>query len=745
MNTKFLKALVAILLLITTNARSEVVKDLVINGNKRVSDETIVVYGGIQINQDYSEEGINKILKNLYSTDFFEDINVSLKNNILTINLKEFPVINQLVITGEDSKRVISEIKKILKLKEKQSFVKSYLSNDIEIIKKIYSQEGYNSSTVETKIKTVSENKIDLLIEVNKGNQTKISSINFIGDKKIRDRRLRDIIASEEDKFWKFLSKTTKFSEKLINLDTRLLTNYYKSSGFYDVEISSNLAEINKEGNIDLVYSINSGDRYTFKKFSINSDPVFDNKMFLEMNESYKDYVGDYYSPFAIKELLDDLDELIAKNNLQFVEHNVEETIDGNTVEVKFNIFESDKVLVERINVTGNTSTNEDVIRGEFLLDEGDPFSKVKLDKTTANIKSRNLFNDVKINITEGSSKDLKIINMDVEEKPTGEISAGAGVGTNGGSFAINVSENNWLGQGNNINFEIEVDQESLGGRINYTNPNYNFTGNSINYFLSSATNDKPDQGYKNTLYQTGINTSFEQYKDFYANLGLSATYDDLRTVGTASDNLKKQSGSFNEIAGVYGFTYDKRNRSFMPTSGSITSFSQSLPFYADKKFISNTFTNSNYKAFSENVVGAAKIYMTAINGLGDSDVRLNKRKFLPTSRLRGFQRNKVGPKDGNEHIGGNYAAALNFEANLPNLLPENTKTEVGLFLDFANIWSVDYDSAIDDSNKIRSATGIAASWTSPLGPMTFTLSQELFKATTDKTEAFSFNLGTTF
>ena len=166
---------------------------------------------------------------------------------------------------------------------------------------------------------------------------------------------------------------------------------------------------------------------------------------------------------------------MIAKNNLQFVEHNVEELIDNDTIEVKFNIFESDKISVERINITGNISTNEDVIRGEFLLDEGDPFSKIKLDKTVANIKSRNIFSDVKAKVADGSSIDLKILDIEVEEKPTGEISAGAGVGTNGGTFAIKISENNWLGKGNNLNFEVEVDEESLGGTLNYTIPNYNF------------------------------------------------------------------------------------------------------------------------------------------------------------------------------------------------------------------------------------------------------------------------------
>ena len=355
-----------------------------------------------------------------------------------------------------------------------------------------------------------------MLFDINKGNQTVISSIEFIGDKKISDRRLRDVIASEEDKFWKFLSKNTKFSEQLINLDIRLLKNYYRSSGFYDVKIESNLAELNKEGNVDLVYTINAGKRFIFKKFSINTDSVFDNKLFLPLNNSFKDYLGEYYSPFIIKNLLDNLDELIAKNNLQFVEHNVEELIDNDTIEVKFNIFESDKISVERINITGNISTNEDVIRGEFLLDEGDPFSKVKLDKTVANIKSRNIFSDVTAKVADGSSIDLKILDIEVEEKPTGEISAGAGVGTNGGTFAIKISENNWLGKGNNLNFEVEVDEESLGGTLNYTIPNYNFSGNSLNYFISSISNDKPDQGYENTIYKTGINTTFEQYKGFF-------------------------------------------------------------------------------------------------------------------------------------------------------------------------------------------------------------------------------------
>ena len=288
--------------------------------------------------------------------------------------------------------------------------------------------------------------------------------------------------------------------------------------------------------------------------------------------------------------------------------------------------------------------------------------------------------------------------------------------------------------------------RKSLGGTLNYTDPNYNFLGNSINYFISSETNDKPDQGYENSIYSTGINTGFEQYKDVFFNLGLSGSFDDLRTQDTASASLKKQSGEFAEIAGSYGFKVDKRNRAFMPTSGSVATFNQVLPIYADKSFIENTFALSNYKSFSEEkIIGASKFYLSAVNGLGDDDVRLSKRKKLSSRRLRGFEQGKVGPLDGNDHIGGNYSVAANFEASFPKLLPDSSGADLGLFLDFGNVWGVDYDSTINDSNEIRASTGIALNWQSPLGPMSFVLANDLKKADTDKTESFNFNLGTTF
>jgi len=725
---------------------AEVINEIKITGNKRISEETIKIYGNIETKKNYTERDVDVILKNLNSTNFFENIEIKVKNNILYVEVVEHPIINQLIIVGEKSNNYVERIKKTMKVKSKSPYIKSLLAKDINNIKNLYSSVGYNSTKVVSKLKKIDNNTYDLLIEIERGIKTKIESIKFVGNQKIKSKRLREIIASEEDKFWKILSRNTNLSENLIQLDTRLLSNYYKSLGFYDVKINSNLAEISNQNTANLIYSIEEGNRYIIKKITTNLDETFDKKIFFPIDKVYKKYIGEYYSPFKVKKILDEIDSVIENNRLQFVEHNVEEIIEGDSINIKFNIFEGNKILVERINIIGNSITNEDVIRGELKVDEGDPFTKVNFERSISDIRSRNIFKKVEYNVSSGSKNDLRIIDIVVEEKATGEISAGAGIGTNGGNFAFNIKENNWLGEGKAVSFDVEIDQESLSGTLSYNDPNYNYLGNSIFYSVSSTDNDKPDQGYENTIFSARAGTAFEQYKDVDAKLGLSVSYDDLRTLDTASDALKKQSGSFNELAGDYGFTYDKRNRSFNPTNGSIVTLGQTLPIIADKSYISNVLAVSSYKSLNnENIIGASKLFISTIDGLGSDDVRLSKRKGLSSLRLRGFEKNKVGPKDGTDHIGGNYAAALNLEARLPNLLPEDTNTDISIFLDFGNVWGVDYDDSIDESNKIRSSTGLSAGWMSPIGPMTFTFSQNLSKASTDETESFNFNLGTTF
>ena len=289
---------------ILSSLNSAIINKIEIIGNDRVSDQTIIVYGDIKVNEDINEQKLNQILNDLYSTDFFEDVKVQIKDNVLIINLKEYSVINKLIFFGEPSNRIKSEIKKNIKSKEKGSFIKSYISQDIETIKNLYSSIGYNFSKIEAKVNKIDDRNIDLIIDITRGEKTKISSINFIGDKKIRDRRLRDVIASEEDRFYKFISRNTNFSQNLIDLDIRLLKNYYKSLGYYNVRVRSNSAEINDSGNIDLIYSIDAGERYIVNKISTEVDPIFDKELFNPLKKSYKRLIGNFYSPFEVKKIV---------------------------------------------------------------------------------------------------------------------------------------------------------------------------------------------------------------------------------------------------------------------------------------------------------------------------------------------------------------------------------------------------------------------------------------------------------
>ena len=524
---------------------AEVVQRIEVKGNDRFSKETVVVYGEITLKKDYSALDLNKVLKNLYETNFFEDIKISLNNGTLNITVKEYKIINAIIIEGEKSTQVKELVLSKLELKPKESFIESQLSEDIDSIKKMYASMGYNFTDIDAKIKNFSNNRVNLIYFLKKGKKTNIAKINFLGDKKVKDKRLRDVIVSEESKFWKFLSKNTHLNSSNVELDTRLLTNYYKTLGYYDVQVLSSNAEVSENNFTILTYTINAGTRYKVTKISTNVNNVLDSKLFLPLEKSYTKMVGKYYSPFRVKKLLDELDALIASNDLQFIEHSVNEILENDSIEIKINIYEGKKQLVEKVVIKGNAVTDESVIRSELMLDEGDPFNKLKLDQSIAKLKSRRLFKNVVPKVIEGTRKDQKIIEISVEETPTGEISAGAGIGTNGGSLSFVVTENNWLGRGVNVSTSVDVSQETFRGSLNVTDPNYKYSGNSLNYFASSSSNDKQDSGFKNNIIQTGVGTKFEQYNDVYLSPSISFSYDDLKVKSTASKSLKKQEGTF--------------------------------------------------------------------------------------------------------------------------------------------------------------------------------------------------------
>ena len=732
-------------ILCSQNAYSEVVNKIQITGNKRISPETIAIFGDVLAGKDYQESDINLLIKKLYDTQFFSNISVDLKNNILSIFVTENPIINQIVFNGENAKKYKEKITELLVNKEKNSYVTGNIKSDINLIKSFYRESGFYFVKIDAEVQELSENKVNIVFSIDKGDKAKIAKIYFLGDKKIRDKKLRDIITSQESQFWKFISRNVYLNKQRIELDKRLLTSYYKNKGFYEVEVTSSNVEYSEAEGFVLTFSINAGKRYKFKKIFANVSDSLDKNAFLSLEREFDNLIGKYYSLRKLNDVLSKIDKLSEQKELQFINHNVLETLDENGVQVQINIFEGDKFIIERINIVGNAVTNDSVIRSELLVDEGDPYSTLLVNKSINRIKGRGLFGSVVQETSSGSSNDLKILNITVEEKATGEIIAGAGIGTDGTSFSVGVKENNWLGRGVSLQSALLLTQEKISGNIAVTNPNYNYSNNSVSASLDvSATDRTAASGFKSSRTGFKIGTGFEQYENIFISPGLSASWEDIEAESSASESIKKMEGNYFNSDFTYGITLDKRNQTFEPTEGYVTRFNQSLPIIQDSSSIMNNINITTYHDFSDDLIGSLKFYAKSINGV-DDNVRLTRRLYLPRKRIRGFESRKVGPKDGIDWIGGNYATAVTAEAKLPNLLPETYRTDISVFMDSANLWGVDYNEGLSDTNRIRSSVGVSANVFTTIGPLSFTLAVPVSKASTDVTETFNFNLGTSF
>ena len=726
---------------------AEIITDIEIKGNKRISKESIIVFSGVVFNKKYKDEDLNIILKNIYETNFFSEIDLTINNSILVVTVVENPIIEDVEIIGIKSENLTDILFDNLKLKNRSSYIESLFLSDLNKIKNIIKNSGYYFAEIKTS-STLNENQnsIRLLYDIKLGNRAKIHEIQFIGDKKIKDRKLENVITSEESKFWKFISQSLYLNYERIELDKRLLTNYYKNNGYYNVNVTNSFVEFDNNNSFKLIFNIDAGEKFKFNDLTLVLSDDYDSKFFLKISESLKELKNKDYSLNKVEKILREVDKIALTRQYQFIDASLDETIvDNKKLNILITLKDNEKYYIEKINILGNNYTIEEVIRNTLIVDEGDPYNEILFNKSINNIKAKNIFSKVETDIIPGSSAGLKIINLDVEEKPTGEISLGAGVGTSGGTVGGGIKENNFLGKGIKLNTDLQLSENSIKGQFVYEKPNFNYSDNSLFTSLRSTSSDNiTDFGYKSSDIGVSIGTAFEQFENLYFRPELDIAYETLETTSTASKNLKKQEADYFDAYFNYSFEYDQRNKKFRADEGYRNIFYQELPILSDNQELINSFETTRYQKFNE-MITKVSFYGKAVNTLDSKDVRISKRLYIPSSKLRGFESGKIGPIENNDYIGGNYISAINFNASLPQLFPSFQNVDFSLFFDAANVWGVDYDKSIDDNSKIRSATGVAMDLSTPVGPLNFSLSQPITKSATDKTESFRFNLGTTF
>ena len=736
-----------ILTIIFTNKPvfSEIIKEIEINGNERVSSETIIMFSKISINDDLKPADVNNIIKDLYQSNFFSDVSVTLKNNKLIIAVDELPIIENINFNGIKSKTLLENLTSDLNLISRSSYNEIILKKDRDKILNSLKNLGYYFSEVEI-IKTDLENKkIDLTYEIKLGDKAKIKKITFIGDKKFKDRKLRNIIISEEYKFWKFISGKKYLNENIIAFDERLLKNFYKNKGYYAVEINSSFAKLYNNDEFELVYNIDAKDKYYFDNLNIKIPDDFDVSNYEELKIFLKDLKGEIYSINTVSEILDKIDLISINEQYESVKATVSENILSNKINLSFNIEETERFMVERINIYGNNVTRENVIRNQLIIDEGDPYNEILAKKSINEIKSLNFFSDVSTQVVDGEDSNSKIINITVEEKPTGEITAGAGFGTSGEVIEFSVKENNYLGKGIGVDTAISLSSESIVGKLNVNNRNYKNSDKSISFGLQALETDKlKNFGYKSKKIGGSIGTDFEYLEDFNLGVSTSLFVENIETDNNASARQKKQKGDYFDTYLDLQFNYDKRNQRFKTTDGFRSFYSIGLPVISENNTVKNYY---NYKIFSElyeENISTLSLSLSSSHSITGDDIKLSERLYIPQRKLRGFERGKLGPKDGNDFIGGNYYAILNITSTLPQLFPSAQNVDFLTFLDVANLWGVD-DETLDDGSELRSSIGLGVEWFTPVGPLSFSLASPITKSSTDKTETFRFNLGTTF
>jgi len=738
---------VIIFFLILTNFSVAEIAKVNINGNVRINKVTIESLVDKKIS-NIDTIYINNLTKKIYDTDFFADVKISYNQDVLTINVIENPIINFFFINGVKDTD-LDQVNKIITLKENSIFSNSKLKKDIESTREFLNAIGYYQASIIPEVIKIDNNQVNLIINIDKKEISKIKNIYFIGNKFFSNSQLIDVITSSEDGWWKFFS-TSALSEQRIELDKQLLKDFYKSKSFYDAQIESAFANVDKNNNFTLTFSINSGKKYKFGDYDLKVSGLAlkDQDINEIKNISNKLLKNEFYSPLIISKLNKQVTDLLDTKRYGNYEINIQ---DIKTADDKINVIvqlnEGQKTLVNKINIQGNTITEEKVIRDNLIISEGDQLNISKVKKSVDNLKSKQLFSKVDYKTEDSDKKNFKDLNLFFKEQPTGSISAGLGYGTNGGLFEASINERNFLGKGINLNFTGRLSSDVVRGEFAYVDPNYINSNKELAVSLFSELDDYKNSGYQNKRVGTKFATKYEIYEDIFFRPNLGAQFDKLEVTGDASNLLKSRQGDFFTTSLGYNFLYDQRDSKFNPTSGSIIYFDQNIAtFFSDIPTLQTGVGVTFYKElFSDKFIGSAKARLANVTAFNDKDVKLSDRIFATPSDLRGFENRGVGPIDSGDHVGGNNLATLSLKSTFPNPIPENLRATTFLFFDMGNVWGADYSNSIPDSSKLRASTGIALDLISPIGPLSFTYSIPISKASTDKEQNFLFNIGSSF
>jgi len=723
-----------------------------IQGAQRIEQSTILSYIDLQPGDNVDRAALDGALKRLFATGLFADVALRQNAGVLVVDVQENPIVNEIAFEGNEQIED-NELQGEIQMRQRQVFTRTKVQSDVTRLYQVYRRNGRFSVNIEPKIIKLDQNRVNVVFEITEGDVTKVESIRFVGNKKFDDSRLRSEISTKEDVWYRFLNSDDRYDPDRLAFDQELLRRFYLSQGYADFNLVNANAELsNEKDRFFLTFTVSEGERYKVGKVSLNSDlRNFDAEALRgDVNVSE----GEWYNADYVTESVDSLTDALGDRQYAFAEvrPDINRNRDAKTVDVTFNIGESPRVFVERINVNGNLRTLDKVVRREFLLVEGDPFNKSKLARSEQRIRNLDFFETVNVSVAQGSAPDKTVINVDVTEKSTGEISVGAGFSTSDGPLAdFRISERNLLGKGQQLTLATLIAGERSQVDVSFTEPHFLNRDLSAGVDVFHIERDFQDESsFDQRRTGAAVRMGYPLSERWRQNFRYRFERNEITDVDNdASRFIRDQEGERDTSALSQRLTYDSRDSVIFPTEGMMYWLDAEVAGLAgDAKYVSGKTGASYYYPIFDKVIFNVLGEVGAIEGYGDEDVRINERFYLGGQTLRGFEDGGVGPRDRNtdDSLGGNLFYRGSVETSFPVGLPEELGILGHIFSDVGTLYDID-ESGTDllDESSIRVSAGLGLSWRSPFGPVRVDVATPITSEDFDEEELFRFNFGTRF
>lgn len=735
------------------NAQSYSFSSIKVEGNTLVDPATIVKFAAIPKGQPISAGELNDAVQRLTDSGLFASVDVIPQGGTLVIKVTENPTVNAVAFEG-NVKIKDEDLAKIVKSATRRVYSPAQVDADAAAITDAYTFAGRLAARVEPKVIDRGDNRVDLVFEIREGKVTEVERLSFTGNRAFSDRRLRQVLETKQAGIFRSIIQRDTFVADRTAVDKQVLVDFYRSRGFIDAQVLGVSSEFSRERDgFFLTFNIREGLSYKFNKLSVASEyPGVDTADF---EKAMRIRSGVTYSPTAIDTTITRMESIAVKKGLDFVaiEPRITKNEANQTLDVTFVLTKGPRVFVERIDIEGNATTLDKVVRRQFRTVEGDPFSPAEIRQGAERIRALGFFKTADVNARQGTAEDRVIVDVNVEEQPTGSLNFGATYSVADGlGFNISLQESNFLGRGQYVGVKIGTTADNKDSSITFIEPALLDRDLKFKFSGWYRTSDKSNSYYSTTRYGVSPSLEFPVAERTRLELRYTASSDEIHSVSANSSTILQAEaarGALVTSSVGYTLSYDTRLASIDPNSKLLLTFGQDFAGLGGDIESITTSASATYETriLHDDVTLRAEFEGGAVTTTGAGSRIVDR--FTGNGKVRGFEANGYGPRDltavNQDALGGNLFWSARVETQFPIGLPEEYGLTGGLFADVGSVWGLDNPGTVDDTMHVRSAIGFSIYWTSALGPLRFNFSKAINKETYDKEQTFDLTISTKF